>query len=142
MGGPGYCNGKMYNCFDNFFQCSFTVNWKKYTSTEQCYQASKFSDNAWHEKIRHTWNPQQAWALGQSTEHRLIPDFEKKKEELMYEANYAKFSQNDRLKQVLLSTGDGVITFVGSTGFWNAANGRILMRVRKELREKKNVNNK
>ena len=135
MGGPGFCNGRTYNCFDNFFSQGFVVDGKKYMSSEQCYQASKFADDSWHEKIRQTWNPHQAWSLGQSREHVLIPDLEEKKEYLMYKANYAKFSQNEQLEKNLLDTGDYEINFIGSSPFWNAANGRILTKIREELRK-------
>lgn len=133
MGGPGYCGGRHYECFDNFLTCSFVVGGKRYTSSEQCYQALKFADADWRETIRQAKSAEEAWRLGQSRAHALIPNFEERKEDLMYAANYAKFSQNKPLARVLCATGKKDITFMGSTPFWNAANSRVLRRVRREL---------
>ena len=135
MGGPGYCNNKTYNCFDNFFPAVFTMDGKLYKSSEQCYQASKFVDEKWSEKIRNTYSSDMAYDLGQDRFHKLIDNFEEKKVELMYKANFAKFSQNKSLRDTLLSTGDHKISFTGSTNFWNKYNAEILMRIRSELRE-------
>ncbi len=135
MGGPGFADGKTYQCFDNFHPCSFLLHGLEYKGSEQAYQALKFKDPEWREKIRTTWNPHQAWALGQSREHELVPNFEAIKEELMYQANWAKFSQSPELRRVLLST-RGDIAFTKSSPFWNAANGRILMKIREALRRR------
>lgn len=142
MGGPGFCNNKTYNCFDNFYPCVFMVDGKKYTSSEQCYQALKFEDEDWKEKIRSNHNPNTCWFMGQSRNHKLIPDFEEKKSQLMYIANFAKFIQNKYIADILMDT-NGIITFNGSTPFWNNENADILMRIRTMLQQQKfNMDNR
>ena len=140
MGGPGFCNGKTYNIFDNFYSCVFFLDGKKYCSSEQCYQSLKFVDENYKEKIRLTFSPNSAWSLGQSREYELIPNFEQEKVNLMYKANYAKFNCNPELAEVLINTGNYPISFVGSTPFWNRANSTILEKIRNEL--KKEINGK
>ena len=74
----------------------------------------------------------------------LRPDWEQVKLGLMEEIVYAKFSQNEELRRLLLSTGDRVL-IEGNTWndtFWgvslksgNGQNhlGKILMKVRKRM---------
>ncbi len=47
--------------------------------------------------------------LGSSRDYPLRKDWESVKETIMYDALYAKFSQNEDAKKVLLSTGDATI---------------------------------
>mmetsp|Transcript_20988 Transcript_20988/g.34458 ORF Transcript_20988/g.34458 Transcript_20988/m.34458 type:complete len:82 (+) Transcript_20988:462-707(+) len=58
----------------------------------------------------------------------------------MYEANIAKFKQNEKLREVLLST-KGAIKAVGFP-FWIQWNSRILERIREELRDEKDRDQK
>ena len=136
MGGPGYTNGKTYQTFDNFYPCVFEIDGKKYTSSEQCYQSLKFKDKEYAEKIRGIHNPNTCWSLGQSRDHELIPNLEQEKESLMYKANYAKFSQNQNLTEILTQSGYDPIIFTKSSPFWNITNGKILSKIREELRSK------
>mgnify|MGYP000706972747 CR=1 FL=1 len=73
----------------------------------------------------------------------LISDWEKVKLSVMFEVVFAKFSQNEELKQKLLATGNEELVEGNNWGdtFWGAVNGvgenhlgKILVKVRTALR--------
>ena len=73
----------------------------------------------------------------------LRRDWEGVKEQVMLDALRAKFTQHDELKAVLLGTGDAMLvehterdSYWGDGGDGSGKNrlGRLLMRVREELR--------
>lgn len=69
----------------------------------------------------------------------LRPDWEEVKLGIMEEIVKAKFTQHPELKEKLLNTGDRLLVEGGTDNFWgNKGNslGKILMKVRMELREK------
>jgi len=104
-----------------FFWGSFLSNWhaskfeykgKKFSNTEQAFMWEKaiyFNDNEIAEDILKTPDPKNAKDLG-----RLVKNFNQNLWfnvcfEIMIEVNKAKYSQNEKLKKLLLSTGDKVI---------------------------------
>lgn len=135
MGGSGFIE-KEYPEFNNFFKCNFIFNNKMYTSAEQCYQAQKFKDEAYIEKIRNETDMALIYAYGNTKgiENLRVDNWDNIKSECMYLANYAKFSQNAYLKNILLST-EGKIYFYGNK-YWRSENAKILTRIRDELRKK------
>ena len=136
MGGPAIIDGKIYTQLDNFYRCFIEYNGMLWHSSEQLFQASKFEDIKYIREINKKGiNPGTAWTMGQSREHSLIDNFEEEKVNLMYRANWEKFSQNQALKRTLLST-TGKIKFTKSSPFWNHQNGLILERIRNELKSK------
>lgn len=73
----------------------------------------------------------------------LISDWEKVKLSVMFEVVFAKFSQNEELKQKLLATGNEELVEGNNWGdtFWGMINGvgenhlgKILVKVRTALR--------
>ena len=52
MGGPCLVDGTMRPELDNFLQCAFELDGKQWTSAEQYFQAVKFTDESYREKIR------------------------------------------------------------------------------------------
>ena len=102
-------------------------------SAEHLYQASKFKDANWRLEINRCAAAHGYYRMGQSREHPLIDDFENKKANLMFQANWAKFNKNQRLRDTLVAT-RGPIEFYDSTDFWNQTNGRILKMIRERLR--------
>jgi hypothetical protein len=97
------------NPLSNFHGCSFSIGGVKYNSTEQFYQSKKADfvlDMSTKEKIMTSNIPAVQKRLGDSIK---ILDKEKWNDlapELMYGGIMAKFSQNQDLKNFLLSTGD------------------------------------
>ena len=74
---------------------------------------------------------------------RLRGDWEEVKDNIMYEICKAKFTQNEDLKEKLLATGNDILEEGNTWGdrVWGTVNGvgenrlgKILMRVREELR--------
>lgn len=134
MGGPGRIGLKKYVEFDNFYPCIIEYNEMIFHSSEQLYQALKFVSKDYQKEIAEKGkDPYTAWAMGQNRTYKLIDNFEEKKAELMYIANYEKYIQNPELKKVLLST-EGNISFADSSNFWNQMNAKILHTLRSTLK--------
>lgn len=95
--------------FSQWCPSEFTIDGVKYNCCEQYMMAKKallFNDNEAYEKIMSTKNPKEQKAFG-----RKVKGFDKNKwdavcREIVYEANYAKFTQNAVLKSDLLRSGD------------------------------------
>lgn len=131
MGGSAYIDGKEYPEFDNFYKCQFVHNNRTWTSSEQCYQAMKFTDLKKIDKIHEQTTAIDSWIVGNNLELD-INNWEEVKVNCMYNANYEKFKQNKDLLDLLLDT-KGSIAFLGSTPFWNKKNAEILECLRIEL---------
>jgi len=145
MGGSAFIQNIEYKQFDNFYNCVFELDGYIWNSSEQAYQALKYSDKEHIERIARETDISMIYHLGHSKDHKLSENydysekilkgsdpFKNKKINLMYRVNFAKYSQNEELKNILLST-RGDIKFYGSTKFWNTWNGKILERLRNNL---------
>lgn len=96
-------------CLSNFYPCKFVFNGKTFNFSEQCFMYQKamlFNDFEIAEQILKETDVRKIKALG-----RKIKDFDENwwnqhKECFMFNACYAKFSQNDKLKEFLLNTGN------------------------------------
>lgn len=143
-------------CLSNFYPCEFEFNSKMFNFSEQCFMYQKallFNDFEIAKQILNETDVRKIKALG-----RKVKDFDnelwdKHKEDFMYNACYAKFSQNDELKDFLLSTGNceiveaSPVDNIWGIGFSsdNAMEninkwgqnllGKVLMKVRAELRK-------
>ena len=143
-------------CLSNFYPCEFEFNSKMFNFSEQCFMYQKallFNDFEIAEQILDETDVRKIKALG-----RKVKDFDnelwdKHKEDFMYNACYAKFSQNDELKDFLLNTGNREIVEaspvdnIWGIGFssdramenidkWGQnLLGKTLMKVRAELRK-------
>lgn len=115
-------------------------------TAEHCYQAQKHRDINYREKVRLCKTPEEAIALGrdETSPSYRHDDWLKVRVEVMHEVVYAKFSQHDDLKRLLLDTGDSLIfEHTKNDKFWgdnldgSGQNnlGKVLMRVREELRD-------
>lgn len=93
--------------FSQWFPCTFVVDHITYCSTEQYMMAQKallFDDNETYEKIMSSTNSKEIKELG-----RQVKSFDERewilwRESIVLEGNYAKFSQNDILREKLLNT--------------------------------------
>eukprot|EP00039_Didymoeca_costata_P019166 m.336487 g.336487 ORF g.336487 m.336487 type:complete len:157 (+) comp17866_c0_seq1:312-782(+) len=133
MGGPCHVDGVAYSELDNFLKTKFIINGVEWYSAEQYFQAMKFTDTDYQEVIRGEMSGAACWTLGNTREYQLRPDWERVKVQVMYDANYAKFSQNEELKNVLISTKSEIKAH--GFPFWAKWNGILLERIREELRE-------
>ncbi len=143
-------------CLSQWYPCEFIVNGVTYHTTEQYMMAQKallFQDDETYNKIMGATHPQEYKALG-----RLVKNFDeeiwnKHKEEIVFQGNMAKFSQNEDLKTFLLSTGNQILVEASpydrvwgvrlakdnpdilNPNNWRGENllGKVLMRTREEL---------
>ena len=130
--------------FSNFAPYPIEIAGQRWPTSEHYFQAQKFAGMALVGQIRRASSPSEAARLGRSREHPLRSDWEQVKEEIMYRAVLAKFTQHDDLREILLDTGDAIlIEHTGNDSYWGDGGdgsgrnrlGHILMRVRTELRE-------
>ena len=130
-----------YRFLSNFWDAPVTYRGLTYQNAEAAFQAQKCLDEAEKEQFC-VLRSNEAKRLGRHV--RLRPDWENVKLPIMEEILRAKFTQNEDLKQLLLSTGELVLEEGNTWGdtFWGVDAktregrnhlGRILMRIRKEL---------
>jgi len=131
-----------YSEFSNFAPYGVEMEGTWWPTVEHYFQAQKFEDPAYRDKIRKANRPKDAKALGLTRKRPLRSDWEVVKEEIMYAAVAKKFMTHATLKELLLSTGDAAIVENAPMDyFWGAGQdgtgqnklGKILMRVRSEL---------
>lgn len=132
-----------YRFLSNFFPCRIDWEGIAYLSVEHAYQASKTLDCKERLNVANLSTPGKAKRVGQKLEIR--PDWEEVKIPVMESLVRQKFTRHSMLKHLLLATGNQKIqegntwndTFWGvslSTGEGRNELGKILMRVRRELR--------
>ena len=98
----------------NFYTCPVIYNGLKYGSSEAAYQSMKTLD----EEDRKRFTEYDAVkSKKQGKKLAIRPDWEEVKYPLMVEVLYAKFTQNEDLKEKLLSTGDE--DFLENTTGWH-----------------------
>ena len=78
------------------------------------------------------------WRLGQRLSG-IVLDWEKKKVEIMFLVNAAKYISNPDLQRELLDTGDQEIIGGASTWQWSKWNGLIQMKIRDLLKQEINL---
>lgn len=126
----------------------FFIDGKSYASNEHYYQSQKFVGNALEDIVRKCKTPKEAKTLA-AIEHAVqSPDFHSRKCDVMYKGLRAKFEQNLEIQEMLLNTGEQMLIensdkdyFWGCGADMTGLNmcGRLLMRVRTELREEKRI---
>jgi N-glycosidase YbiA len=131
-----YARANSYFEFSNFYIRPFTLEGRTWLTVEHYFQAMKSRDEVTREMIRKTSTPAVAKKIGVSIE--LREDWEEVKEEMMYKAVRAKFSQHEDLRRMLLATGDALLHENSPKDmYWGVLGkdrlGVILMRVRDDI---------
>ena len=98
--------------FSNWYPSEFTIEGIRYFCVEQYMMAKKallFGDITIYQQIMESADPGECKSLG-----KLVSNFDPEvwdncKYEIVYNANYAKFHQNDELMEKLLASGDAVM---------------------------------
>ena len=146
----------MINVFDgeyaflsNFYECEVTYNGLSYKNSEATFHAQKTLNETERKKFVNL-NPSDSKKLGRKI--ALRNDWEDVKTQIMYEICYAKFSQNQDLKNKLLATGDEYLEegTYWHDNYWGNCYcekckdikgenklGIILMKIREELKNDK-----
>lgn len=95
--------------FSNWHPSKFEIDGKKFENTEQYMMWSKsvvMNDFETAEKIMDTSDPRTIKKLGRKVKNFNAELWDKLRFDIVYNGCYAKFTQNENLKTVLLSHGD------------------------------------
>lgn len=135
----------VYGAFSNFAPYPIILKGKRWPTNEHYFQAQKFAGTEHEEAIRLAKSPMVAARMGRSRLRPLRTDWEAVKDDAMFEAVRAKFTQHDDLRRLLLSTGDArIVEHRARDAYWGDGPdgsgknmlGELLMRMRGELRAK------
>ena len=141
----------------NFEKCYIKYRGHLFATTEQAFMWEKavfFNDHESASKILKEENPAKAKKLGREVKNFDDSKWSEVCYEIMYKINYEKYSQNTRLKNILLNTGDKMIIEANprdtrwaiglsaeddrvlDESQWQGENllGKVLMQVRQELK--------
>ena len=142
--------------FSQWAKYPMEIDGKIYVTCEQYMMAEKarlFGDRESEAKIMAAQTPREQKALGRRVKPFDAARWEEVREEIVFRANLAKFSQREALKEMLFATGDKIIAEASpqdaiwgigmdedhpnvlDTTLWGQnLLGKALMRVRAELR--------
>lgn len=138
-----------YFFLSNFSNYGFELEGVYYKTVEHYFQAQKCINEQEFQQIVNAKTPALARKLGRKVS--LRKDWPEVKEEIMMKGVRAKFTQNPKAKELLLKTGDAELIEGNTWGdsFWGVCNGKgknklgkILMEIRKELKEVKEEHGK
>lgn len=134
---------KPYGVFSNFLRkYPIQLKGKEWPTSEHYFQAQKYAGTEYEEAVRLTKDPSDAAAMGRNRTLPLRPDWNEVKNDVMREAIYAKFTQYDSLKEILLSTGDSeLVEHTANDNYWADGGdgsgqnwlGKLLMELREKL---------
>lgn len=99
-------------CFSQWFNCEFTIDNVSYHTTEQYMMSQKallFKDDEIYYKIMSASGPKAYKELGRQIKGFRNDIWNEHKYDIVVKGNYAKFSQNQELKEFLIETGKKVI---------------------------------
>lgn len=128
-----------YSFLSNFYTAPVVWDGITYCNSEAAFQSAKCVNQADRDAFAGL-SASEAKRLGRQV--KLRDDWELVKEDVMYEICLAKFSQNTKLKEKLLLTGNDLLVEGNTYGdqFWGVVNGvgqnklgKILMKVRDVL---------
>jgi hypothetical protein len=132
-----------YRFLSNFWLCEIAYEGERYASTEHAFQAAKTFNQSDRARIR-KMSCTEAKRYGRKVQ--LIEGWENKKVGIMEDLVLQKFVVHADLQEKLLATGDAELIEGNDWGDveWGQVNGvgknhlgKILMRVRKKIREEK-----
>ena len=141
-----YERNQPYFEFTNFHRCNVSIDGCVWPSTEHYFQAQKFIGTPFCEQIRNLTSPREAFAQSRVpvVSQWKRSDWEEVKKDIMYRALLEKFSQNTRLRMLLVHTGERELVEnsphdsywgVGSNGRGTNHLGKLLMKVRRHMFE-------
>jgi len=137
-----------YRFLSNFYFCLIRCKGQWWKTSEHLFQGTKTTNSEEREKIRKVQNPADAKMMGRLVQ--LRPRWDKMKLKMMKEILRMKFTQDWKLRRRLLATEDERLVegnfhhdnFWGKCYCSNCENkvglnhlGKLLMEIRKELRE-------
>ncbi len=117
---PFYRIHDPYGCFSNYAPYPVEIEGLLWPTTEHYYQAQKFEDAHYRERIRQDKHPSAAKGLGNSRKVPIRPDWDDMRVDVMRKAVRAKLAQHPEVAATLLSTGDALLV---DEHPWPASNG-------------------
>lgn len=100
------------SCLSQWWACTFEVEGTTYSSAEQYMMAEKarlFGDEPIRQEILKIQDPNKIKSLGRKVKNFDLDLWNEKCQMIVYQGNLAKFSQNPKLKNFLLATGDKIL---------------------------------
>ena len=142
-----YNRGEPYYEFTNFFEAVVNIDDEDWLTTEHYFQAQKFVGTPLISTIRMLERPRDAFEKSRDPKyaHWRRSDWESVKEDIMFKALQAKFTQHEDLKKLLVGTKDRRLVehsphdkYWGDGGDGSGENrlGILLMKLRDELTRK------
>lgn len=132
-----------YRFLSNFHVCQVMLDGMMFHSSEAAYMSRKTTDME-VKKALQLCNPKEAKQLGRSLEITDPEAWEFDRVIAMYDACWAKFSENEELRIALLNTGTKYLEETNDWGdkFWGADRfgagrnmlGKVLMSIREKLK--------
>lgn len=132
-----------YFVFSNFSPHSVEIDGVVYPTVEHAFHAQKFDDEALRERFRTCGSPLAAWELARERKSQRRADWGEVKVEVLTDIIRAKIRQHKEVQDALLATGAEEIVELnpqdefwgsGATGHGQNQTGKILMKLRDELR--------
>lgn len=140
-----YAKNERYGEFSNFSHHGIEMDGLWWPTVEHYFQAQKFEDTSYQEKIRTSSSAKIAAELGRSRKVQIKTNWDAVKRSIMKDAVLKKFQTHDKLKDLLLTTKnlrivEGSINDYywgcGQDGSGKNELGKILMEVREILNNK------
>jgi N-glycosidase YbiA len=133
----------------NFSRHPFSLQGKVWPTVEHYFQAQKFKGTDHEEMVRRAKGAMQARKLGRTRSHPIRGNWDAVREDVMYEALQAKFTQHAYLMEALTATADAMLVEDSPTdSFWGCGRsgdgknrlGVLLMRLRGALGQNQHQN--
>jgi N-glycosidase YbiA len=137
-----YAQTDSYAAFSNFAPYGVALQDLWWPTVEHFFQAQKFDDPDYRERIRRVARPKQAKALGMTRAVPIRSDWDSVKDGIMYLAVRTKFDTHPIPRALLLATGtEDIVENAPMDAYWGCGPdgqglnklGRILMRVRDDI---------
>ncbi len=139
-----YLVNEAFGELSNFARFRIFLDERSWPTSEHYFQAMKFASKDDQEDIWKSSTPKEAAEKGRDRKRKLKTNWDSLRDNVMRDAVWAKFTQHGSLKELLLSTGDAkLIEHTRNDAYWGDGGdgmgknrlGKILMEVRKKLRE-------
>lgn len=116
---------KSHNPFSQWYLCDFEVDGIKFNCAEQYmmyWKAKYFGDERMAMKILKSPSPKEQKRFGKKVKNFNVDFWEVVCKKIVYDGNYAKFTQNPKLLSHLMETGDSLLVEASPTDeIWGIA---------------------